>query len=179
MQKTVAEALKEYGVIRFDTSWDDDERREAFKSFCEDPAVTGLVAGTRAVSESLDFSIADTCICCDVLWAPATQCQAWSRILAPTTRERNCEIFIVLSENSIDDHMYNVFYSKLQMSEQAMDHRTINRRALDINYKWFAEKVIEEEANLTMQLRGTGLDDRTVIEIADANEELWGDVRVA
>ena len=75
MQKEVAEALKDFGVIRFDTSWDAEQRKEALDRFNEDPEIRIMVAGTRAVSESLDFSVADTCICCDVLWAPADQCQ--------------------------------------------------------------------------------------------------------
>jgi SNF2 family DNA or RNA helicase len=173
MQKTVAEELKPYGAIRFDTSWNDDERKEAFQSFSEDPNVTCLVAGTRAVSESLDLSAADYCICCDTLWSPATQCQAWSRILTPIERKRSCEIYIVLSDNSIDEHIYSVFYSKLQMSEQAMDHRTINRRAMEINYQWFAERVIQEEANLTIQLRGTDSDEITTGLVADTQEAAW------
>jgi SNF2 family DNA or RNA helicase len=171
MQKAVDNELKGYGGIRFDTSWDDDERREAFEKFSNDDNVKYLIAGTRAVSEGLDFSVADTCICCDILWAPATQSQAWSRILAPTARIRNCEIFIVLSENSIDEHMYNVFYSKLQMAEQAMDHRTINRRAMEINYQWFAERIIQEEANLSMQLRGEGDTVTVLVPNEDTYEE--------
>ncbi len=175
MQKTVAEELKSYGAIRFDTSWGDEERKEALQSFTEDPTVTCLVAGTRAVSESLDLSVADTCICCDTLWSPATQCQAWSRILTPIERVRSCEIYIVLSDNSIDEHIYNVFYSKLQMSEQAMDHRTINRRAMEINYQWFAERVIQEEANLTIQLRGVDRDESTTVLVEDSQEISWGE----
>jgi len=39
------------------------------------------------------------------------------------------------------------------MAEQGMDRRTVNRRAVEINYSWFAERVIQEEANLTLMLR--------------------------
>jgi len=172
MQKAVEAELKDYGVIRFDTSWDIDQRREALDRFNEDDEIKILVAGTRAVSESLDFSVANTCICCDILWAPGDQAQAWSRILTPTDRERKCEIFIVLSENSIDEHMYSVFYSKLMMSEQGMDRRSVNRRAVEINYSWFAERVIQEEANLTLQLRES--DSNSVI-LVDVNEGLMED----
>jgi hypothetical protein len=179
MQKEVEKELQEYGVIRFDTSWDADQRREALEKFNEDPETRAMVAGTRAVSESLDFSVADTCICGDILWSPADQCQAWSRILTPTERDRDCEILVMLSKNSIDEHMYNVFYSKLRMSEQGMDRRTINRRAAEINYQWFAERVIQEEANLTLQIRGTDLDDQKVLVVADQNEGLWEEDRVA
>src|SRR3569833_917214 len=169
MQKAVEEELKDYGVIRFDTSWERDDRREALERFNEDDEIKILVAGTRAVSESLDFSVANTCICCDILWAPGDQAQAWSRILTPTDRDRKCEIFIVLSENSIDEHMYSVFYSKLMMAEQGMDRRTVNRRAVEINYQWFAERVIQEEANLTLMLRES--DSPTLI-LGDVNESV-------
>jgi len=172
MQKAVEAKLKDYGVIRFDTAWDLDQRREALERFNDDDDIKILVAGTRAVSESLDLSVANTCICCDILWAPGDQAQAWSRILTPTDRERKCEIFIVLSESSIDEHMYTVFYSKLMMAEQGMDRRTVNRRAVEINYSWFAERVIQEEANLTLMLRES--DEGSVI-LADVNEGLWED----
>jgi hypothetical protein len=165
MQKALETELTALGlkVIRFKTSWSTDERREAMEIFAEDPDYTVMVAGTRAVSESLDFSVADTCICCDLLWAPAFQQQAWSRILQATKRERKCDIFTVLSENSIDEHVFDTFYAKLVASEQSQDRKVVSRRAMQIDIKWFAERVIEEEANLTMQIRDLGFDEDTFI----------------
>lgn len=163
MQKALEKELTALGlkVIRFNTSWDMDQRREALEQFAEDPEYTIMVAGTRAVSESLDFSIADTCICTDLLWAPAFQQQAWSRILQATPRRRTCDIFMVLSENSIDEHKYDTFYAKLVASEQSQDRKVVNRRAMTVDIKWFADRVIEEEANLTLQIRDLGLDMET------------------
>ena len=175
MQKQVQETLKDYGVIRFDTAWDQDQRREALERFNDDPEARIMVAGTRAVSESLDFSVADTCICCDVLWAPADQCQAWSRLLTPTTRKRTAKIYLVLSKNSIDEHIHSVFYAKMKMSEQGMDRRTVNRRAMEVNYQMFAELVIQEEANLSIQILGSEQDDKTSLMLGDVNAELMED----
>jgi superfamily II DNA or RNA helicase len=148
MQKTLADALKSYGVIRFDTDWDDAERMEAFDKFNTDPKVKVFIAGTRAVRESVDFSCADTCICADLLWSPAFQTQAWSRILAPTDRERKCEIIVMMSKNSIDEHIYNVFYGKLVGSEQALDRKSLNKRAKDVDVKWFVNSILEEASQL-------------------------------
>lgn len=158
MQKGIEAELKEsgIGVIRFNTSWGLDKRREAFEQFAEDPTIGAMVAGTRAVSEAVDASVADTCICVDLLWAPAFQQQAWSRILQATKRQRTCDIFMVLSENSIDEHKYDTFYAKLVASEQSQDRKVVNRRAMTVDIKWFAERVIEEEANLSMQIRDLG-----------------------
>jgi hypothetical protein len=147
------------GVIRFKTSWDTEQRQEALEEFANNPEMTIMVAGTRAVSESLDFSAANTCICCDLLWAPAFQQQAWSRILQATKRLRECEIFMVLSGNSIDEHKYDTFYAKLVASEQSQDRKVVSRKAMMVDIKWFADRVIEEEANLSLQIRDLGLDE--------------------
>src|ERR1039458_6741983 len=48
------------GVIRFKTSWDTEQRQEALEEFASNPEKTIMIAGTRAVSESLDFSAANT-----------------------------------------------------------------------------------------------------------------------
>jgi SNF2 family DNA or RNA helicase len=172
MQKAVHEELKDYGFLRFSTSWNDDQRREAFEMFQEDPETKGMVAGTRAVSEGVDFSEADTVICTDLLWSPTFQSQSWSRILAPTPRKRDCEIYLMLSQNTIDEYMYTVFYSKLMAAEQAMDRKILNRRAMDVDIKWFAERVLEEEFNLTTQLRDFGVDESQIV-LPDMNEDLW------
>jgi len=174
MQKAVEIELKEYGVIRFDSGWDLDQRREALDRFNDDKETNILVAGTRSVAESLDFSVANTCICCDILWSPRDQSQAWSRILTPTDRERQCEIFIVLSDNSIDEHMYSVFYSKSMMAEQGMDRRIVSRRAIEVDYRWFAERVIMEEAMLELQIREADGESK-VLKTEDINESLMDD----
>ena len=95
MQETVEKAVNHHGVIRFNTNWDDDLRREAFTKFQDDPKANVFIAGTRAIREGVDLSAADTCICCDLLWSPAFQTQAWSRIMAPATRERTCEVYLI------------------------------------------------------------------------------------
>lgn len=154
MQGTVAAALSEYGVIQFDTNWDDDERMEAFNEFMTNPDKKVFVGGTRAVKESVEFSIADTCICCDLLWSPMVQTQAWSRILAPTDRERKCEIVVMMSKDSIDEHIYNIFYGKLVGSEQALDRKSLNRRAKDVDVKWFVDRVLQAADNLESLLGG-------------------------
>lgn len=153
MQNAVAEKLAEYGVVKFDTDWDDDERMEAFDKFNNDPKMHVFVAGTRAVKESVDFSTADTCICCDLLWSPAFQTQAWSRILAPTDRERKCEIIVMTSKNSIDEHIYNVFYGKLVGSEQALDRKSLNRRSKEVDVKWFVSRILDEATQLESYLK--------------------------
>src|SRR5271166_3941778 len=117
MQETVERALSHHGLIRFNTNWDDEVRREAFTKFQEDPNAQVFIAGTRAIREGVDLSAADTCICCDLLWSPAFQTQAWSRIMAPATRERVCEVYLMLSANSLDEHIFNVFYSKMVAAE--------------------------------------------------------------
>jgi len=161
MQKALEKALTDLGlgVIRFRTNFNTEQREDALDRFANDPDVTIMVAGTRAVSESLDFSAADTCICCDLLWAPAFQQQAWSRILQAIKRQRICDIFLVLSANSIDEHKYDTFYAKLVASEQSQDRRVVSKKAMMVDIKWFADRVIEEEANLSLQIRDLGINE--------------------
>jgi hypothetical protein len=156
MQETVDKALKHLGTIRFNTQWDDEVRREAFDKFQDDEKAKVFIAGTRAIREGVDLSAADTVICCDLLWSPAFQTQAWSRIMAPSIRERTCEVYLTLSANSLDEHIFNVFYSKMVAAEQALDRKVLNRRAQEIDIRWFVERVLEEEMALNNYLRDAG-----------------------
>lgn len=158
MQQTVAEALSGYGVIRFNTGWDDEKRREAFDSFQSDPEKKVFVAGSRAIREGVDLSAADTVICCDLLWSPAFQTQAWSRVMAPTVNARTCSVYIMISTSSLDEHIYNVFYSKLVAAEQALDRKVLIRRAEQLDIKWFVDRVLEEETAIIGLLRDAGED---------------------
>ena len=148
--------LKKSQVIKFLTSWDDDTRRENFDSFQSNEDVKVFIAGTRAIREGVDLSAADTVICCDLLWSPAFQTQAWSRVMAPQTRERTCDIYILVSQNSLDEHIYNVFYSKMVAAEQALDRKVGTRRAREIDIRWFVERILDEEMSIQTYMRDAG-----------------------
>ena len=153
MQANCQELLARHNPIRLMTSWGDEKRDEAVSLFTDDPDRKVFIAGTRAVRESIDLSAADVTICCDLLWSPAFQCQAWSRTMAPTPRERECQVYLMLSQHSLDEHIFTVFYSKMVGAEQALDRKVMNRRAMDFDVKFFAERVLEEEEALSLQLR--------------------------
>lgn len=165
MQETVEKALNHIEHIRFNTNWDDEVRREAFTKFQDNEKCKVFIAGTRAIREGVDLSAADTVICCDLLWSPAFQTQAWSRIMAPSTRERTCEVYLTLSANSLDEHIFNVFYSKMVAAEQALDRKVLNRRAQEIDIRWFVERVLEEEKAISHYLRDAGEDTMMVAEL--------------
>jgi hypothetical protein len=59
----------------------------------------------------------------------------------------------MLSQNSLDEYIYTVFYSKMVGAEQALDRKVMNRRALDFDVKFFAQRVLEEEEALSLQIR--------------------------
>jgi ERCC4-related helicase len=153
MQIQVEKALLAYNPIRMPSSWGDEKRVEAMELFAHDPERHVWVSGTRSVREAIDVSCADVTICCDLLWSPAWQCQAWSRTMAPTERDRDCEVYLMLSQNSLDEYIYTVFYSKMVGAEQALDRKVMNRRALDFDVKFFAQRVLEEEEALSLQIR--------------------------
>jgi len=158
MQKTVTEELRKqkFGILRFNPAWNDAKCEEAFDQFNDDPDIHGMVAGTRAIREGLDFSAANTCLATDLLWSPAFQTQAWSRILTPRPEDRKCEVYLMLSKSTIDEHVYNVFYSKMMAAEQALDRVVKERRTKQIDVKWFVERILEEEEALSLQVRDLG-----------------------
>ena len=49
--------------------------------------------------------------------------------------------------------------AKLVASEQSQDRKVVSRKAMMVDIKWFADRVIEEEANLSLQIRDLGLDE--------------------
>jgi len=157
--------LKPEQIIKFQTSWDDEARKENFDKFQSDKNVKVFIAGTRAIREGVDLSAADTVICCDLLWSPAFQTQAWSRVMAPQTRERTCEIYIMLSKNSLDEHIFNVFYSKMVAAEQALDRKVGSRRAREVDIHWFVERILEEELSIQTYMREAGGDTMFVPEL--------------
>jgi hypothetical protein len=172
MQKTCEAELKQYDPIRFQTNWDDEQREEAFREFATNPKRKVFIAGTRAVREGVDLSSANSVICCDLLWAPAFQTQAWSRTLAPTKEERTCEVYLIVSRNSLDEHMFNVFYSKMTAAEQAFDKKVLSRRAQSVDIKFFVDRVLEDTIALTMQVRDY---DDNMTYIPTMNMEAFGE----
>jgi hypothetical protein len=155
MHEAVREELKHYHPILFNTNWDDEAREDAFDSFQNGDANV-FIAGTRAVREGVDLSAADTCICTDLLWAPAMQTQAWSRIMAPGSKERTCRVYLTVSAHSLDEHIYTVFYSKMVAASQALDRKAIDRRAQEFDVKWFVERVLDEESAIQSFLIDAG-----------------------
>jgi helicase-like protein len=172
MQKACEAKLKEYGTIRFQTGWDTDQREEAFDDFANNSKKRVFIAGTRTVREGVDLSSANSVICCDLLWAPAFQMQAWSRTMAPTKEDRTCEVYLVLSKNSIDEHMFDVFYSKMTAAEQAFDKKVLSRRAQVIDIKFFVDRVLEDRTALNMQVRDY---DDNAIYVPSMNLEAFGE----
>lgn len=153
MQRSMDIALAAYKPVRLLSSWGMERRDEAISEFMDNPERMVFISGTRLVREAVDLSAADVTICTDLLWSFPQQTQAWSRGMAPTVRERTCTVYLLLSENSLDEHQYNVFYSKMVGSEQALDRKVVNRRAMDFDIKFFAQRVLEEEAALSIQAR--------------------------
>lgn len=166
MQNICRDELMEYRPILFNTNWDDDARREAFEAFQYGDAKV-FIAGTMAIREGVDLSAANTCICVDLLWAPALQAQAWSRVMAPGKDKRICNVYLMVSSNSLDEHIYTVFYSKMQAATQALDRKAINRRAHQFDVKQFVDRVLEEETAIQSFLVEAGANMLVVPEIED------------
>lgn len=156
MRKSLTKMLVEHNPITFNGDWNDEERNEAFEAFLEDSTRKVFIAGTRQVREGTNLSSADTVICCDLLWEPGLQQQAWSRAFTPTSEKRTCDVYLLMAKNSIDEHVYNTFYAKVAAAEQALDRKVINRRAQQIDLRWFVDKVLADRDGLSQYLKEAG-----------------------
>lgn len=148
MRESIATELSQYNPIVFDSQWDDDERAEAFDAFRDDPARQVWIAGTMEIREGVDLSVADTAICTDLLWQPGIQAQAWSRVLTPTKEERVCDVYLLIAENTVDEHIYNTFYAKVAAAEQALDRKAISVRANAVDIKWFVDRILNDRGKI-------------------------------
>ena len=148
MRQSLATELALYNPIVFDQSWDDEERLDAFKTFKDDPERQVWIAGTLEIKEGVDLSAANTVICTDLLWQPGLQAQAWSRVLTPTKEERKVDVYLLVAENTVDEHIYNTFYAKVAAAEQALDRKVINARASAVDIKWFVSRILEDRGKI-------------------------------
>lgn len=156
MRKSLSKMLQEHNPIVFDGSWSDEERNENFEAFLEDPTRKIFIAGTRQIREGTNLSSANTVICCDLLWEPGLQQQAWSRAFTPTSEKRTCNVYVLMAKNSIDEHVYNTFYAKVAAAEQALDRKVINRRAHQVDLRWFVDRVLADRDGLLSYLKEEG-----------------------
>ena len=156
MRKSLSKSLSEHNPIVFDGSWNDEERNENFEAFLEDPTRKIFIAGTRQIREGTNLSSANTVICCDLLWEPGLQQQAWSRAFTPTAEKRTCNVYVLMAKNSIDEHVFNTFYAKVAAAEQALDRKVINKRAHQVDLRWFVDRVLSDRDGLLAYLKEEG-----------------------
>lgn len=165
-QKLLEKELFLYDPIRFDTSWSEQRRVEAFDAFQNPKSKHKVfIAGPRAVREGVDLSAADTCICTDLLWTPGLQQQGWFRILTPTTSTRHCEIILLVTRYSIDTHVYSTFYSKMTAAEQALDRRILSKKEKEIDIQYFVDAVLSERNHLMEYIREAAEEGEELVEI--------------
>ena len=148
MRESIAKELSNYNPIVFNGQWDDEERSEAFDLFRDDPDRQVWIAGTMEIREGVDLSAADTVICTDLIWQPGIQAQAWARAMTPTKEERTCDVYLLVAENTVDEHMYNTFYAKVAAAEQALDRKVINARANAVDIRWFVSRILDDRGKI-------------------------------
>jgi hypothetical protein len=166
-QKLLEKELSAFKPIRFQTEWSEDKRNKAIEQFQEDPDYKVFIAGPRAIGLAVDLSAARTCICTDLLWTPGTQQQAWSRILKPVPEERTCEVFIMSTKFSIDQHVYDTFYSKLAAAEQAFDRRVLSKKDTVVDIKAFVDLILNDKGAMLQWLVDAGEDALCYVPVLD------------
>jgi len=118
-----------------------------------------LIAGPQQISRGIDLSCADVMISCDLMWKAADQAQSLARLMGATPHDRIVELYILNSENSIDEHIFKTYFGKIAGAEHAIDHRVITRTARDTNWKSFVDQIVVQEELIANFLRDTGGDE--------------------
>jgi hypothetical protein len=61
-----------------------------------------------------------------------------------------------MAKNSIDEHVYQTFYAKVAAAEQALDRKVINKRAHQVDLRWFVDRVLSDRDGLLSYLKEEG-----------------------
>jgi SNF2 family DNA or RNA helicase len=175
MVDVLANELKIFNPIKFDTKWDEEERFDWQEKFNDpDSGYNVWVCTLDSVQVAVDLSGANTVICTDLLWVQGNQDQAYKRIMRPMPGNRQCEIYFTLLKHSIDQHIYSVFYAKLTASEQAMDRIVKTKKDKGFNVEWFVDKVMSDRAHIVEYMLEAGEEQ---IDYVPMLEMLWQDDR--
>ena len=159
MRKLIASQVTEFNPILFDPGWNKEKRYEAFNDFEHDPERLIFIGGPRSIGLGTNLaggSTCNTCLVVDLSWNPVNTIQGWSRILKPSKIDRICQIYMVLLNHSMDQTMYNTFYSKIHAQELALDRKIVSKKAMSFDAISFVEQVMASQGALTQYLQSIG-----------------------
>jgi len=139
------------------------QKRKVLDEFRRDPERPVSIVGAKQVCLGVELNCADVLINVDLMWEAAAQKQALARLMGATTYDRMVESYILNSEHSMDEHVYNVFYGKIAGMEQALDKRVITRSAQSVNWVAFADTLISQQAALESYLREAADEDAGIL----------------
>lgn len=154
------------------------KKREALNLFRNSPDRPLAIVGPKQVCMGVELNCADVLIVPDLMWEAGTQQQALMRLMGPTAYDRLVEMFILNSEHSMDEHVYNVFYGKIAGMEQALDKRVITRSAQSVDWVAFADTVVAQQAALASYFRDSS-DETEGIEMPEFGDDYFDQGRVA
>ena len=129
------------------------QKRKILDEFRRSPDRALSIVGPKQVCLGVELNCADVLINVDLMWEAAAQKQALARLMGATAYDRMVENYILNSEHSLDEHVYNVFYGKIAGMEQALDKRVITRSAQSVNWVAFADSLIAQQAALESYFR--------------------------
>lgn len=96
------------------------ERQEAVDRFQTDTSCRVALLSITAGGTGLTLSAASTVLFAELVWDPAVLCQAEDRVHR-IGQAAICTCHYILAENSIDDHMWPILQSKLELTGRAID----------------------------------------------------------
>ena len=147
------------------------QKRKALDEFRHNSERPLTIVGAKQVCLGVELNCADVLMNVDLMWEAAAQKQALARLMGATTYDRMVENYILVSEHSLDEHIYNDFYGKIAGMEQALDKRVITRSAESVNWVAFADSLIAQQAALESYFRGSD-DEKEGIAMPSLDDDL-------
>ncbi len=131
------------------------QKRKVLDEFRLNPERSLSIVGAKQVCLGIELNCADVLANVDLMWEAGAQKQALARLMGATTYDRTVENYILVSQHSLDEHIYNDFYGKIAGMEQALDKRVITRSAESVNWVAFADALIAQRVALESYFRGS------------------------
>lgn len=113
---------KKYNTCCFVGTMPLQAREENKQRFIEDPNYTVMLGTIGAMGTAQTFTVARNVIFYDEPWTPADKEQAEDRIYRIGT-EQSVNIYTILTQNTIDERVHNILYTKQSISRYIVDNK--------------------------------------------------------
>ena len=123
-----------------------DQRQDLVDRFAEGPDGSVLLCQIIAGGVGLNIQAASVVVICEPQWKPSIETQAISRVYR-MGQARSVEVFRLLAENTVDEHVLNVMKGKTEVFMGFADESSVGSASMDM-LEQEEEKKAENTENL-------------------------------